>query len=135
MTNKTPTGASRDQLTHHIWVNADASEDEVKDCIKACIGLADAASLQYLYAQGKNLRVANFSDVENCVSWDLESLRALMGSGALYVLNLPPQYSSGSESDTETTQPVRLLVLQSPQLYCNLASLSCTCSCNHAVHW
>lgn len=100
MTRQTPTGISRERLTHHIWVNMDAPEDEVKEKIRATLGLRERESVQYLYAQGKNLRVARLSDVENAYSWDLETLRALMGSGALYILHSPSEDSSSS-SDSE----------------------------------
>ena len=35
---------------------------------------------QYMYAQGKNLRVATLSDVDGAESWDFKSGRALMGA-------------------------------------------------------
>ena len=57
----------------------------------------DPKIVQYLYAQGKNLRKADLSDVENAESWDLDTLRALMGSGALYVVKDPEYESSDSD--------------------------------------
>lgn len=75
-----PTGKRRDELsvTHQVWINCDASEEVVKnDVAQACGWHPD--DVQYLYAQGKNVRLAKLSDIEN--AWDAET----MGSGALYV--------------------------------------------------
>ena len=49
------------------------------------LGWPNPKSVDFLYAQGKNLRKAELRDVENAEPWDLDALRALMGSGALYV--------------------------------------------------
>ena len=85
---RTPCGSLRDELTHHLWLNYDANEQEVKEKL---IHGHESENIQYLYAQGKNLHIAQLSDVENAESWDLETLRVLMGSGALYVLKGEPE--------------------------------------------
>ena len=100
MSKHTPTGTYRDQLTHYVWINLDASEEEAKEKIVDVLGWRYSRNIQYLYAQGKNLRKAMLSDVENAESWDLDTLRALMGSGALYVLK-PPELESDSESNSD----------------------------------
>ena len=55
--------------------------------------------MQYMYAQGKNLRVATLSDVDGAESWDFESVRALMGGGSLYIVK---QVSCVSSSDSDS---------------------------------
>ena len=62
------------------------------------LGWHESKNIQYLYAQGKNLRIAQLCDVENAESWDLETLRVLMGSGALYVLKGEPEKKFDSKS-------------------------------------
>ena len=105
MTKRTPIGTARDELTHHIWINTNASDEEVKEKIKATLGWSNMVDIQYLYAQGKNLRMAKLSDVEHGESWDLETLRVLMGSGALYVLKENSHSSSSSvTSDDDDTK-------------------------------
>ena len=82
MSKRTPTGTYRDQLTHHIWINMDASEQKRK--LQLCWGgLTQTVSATCMHAQGKNLRKAELSDVEFAESWDLDTLRALMGSGVV----------------------------------------------------
>ena len=81
MSKCTPTGTYRDQLTHHMWINIDASEEETRE--DSQLGWRDPKMVQYIYAQGKNLRKADLSDVENAETWDLDTLRALMGAGCM----------------------------------------------------
>lgn len=76
------TGALRDKMTHFIWLNCDASEGDVKEVIMNEVG---CSRVTYLYAQGKNLRFAKLSDIEHAENWDVETIKALMGSGSLYV--------------------------------------------------
>ena len=38
-----------------------------------------------MYASGRHLRPASLKDVENATSWDCNAIKALMGSGCLYV--------------------------------------------------
>ena len=102
MLKRTPTGAYRDQLTHHLWININASEEETKEKIANMLGWPNPKSVDFLYAQGKNLRKAELRDVENAESWDLDTLRALMGSGALYVFKNPEFESSESEMSDDS---------------------------------
>ena len=74
----------------------DASEEVAKEKVAAVLGWSNPNSVSYLYAQGKNLCKAELSDVEFAESWDLDTLRALMGSGALYVVKNPDLESSDS---------------------------------------
>ena len=86
MMRHTPTAANRARLTYHVWLNRNASE-EVREKIADEIGWTDGENMKFLYAQGKNLREAELSDIENADCWDMETLRALMGTGALSVCN------------------------------------------------
>ena len=99
MLRRTPTGAFRSKLTQTIWINKDASEEETQKKIVEQLG---CKSVSYLYAQGKNLRKAELSDVENADSWDMETLRALMGNGSLYVVKNPTE-TSVSDYDSDST--------------------------------
>jgi hypothetical protein len=83
--NSTPTGVNRDKYTHHMWFSNSASDTEIKQQIMNETGWTSIDDVHYLYAQGRNLRVASLSDVENAECWDLDTLKALMGSGGLYV--------------------------------------------------
>ena len=38
-----------------------------------------------MYASGRYLRKATLEDVQNAVLWDADTVKALMGSGSLYV--------------------------------------------------
>ena len=40
------------------WINTNTSDEEVKERIKATLGWSNMVDIQYLYAQGKNLRMA-----------------------------------------------------------------------------
>lgn len=101
MLKHTPTGLHRNQLTHHVWINVDASEEEARKSIADELGWQNPKSIEYLYAQGKNLRKSVLSDIENAESWDVDTLRALMGSGALYVVQSPELGSSDSDSSID----------------------------------
>ena len=85
MTKRTPTGSARVKMTRDVWLNVGASEIEVKTKIVQTFGWK-SMKIRFMYVQGKNLREASLSDVENSESWDLETVKALMGSGSLYVL-------------------------------------------------
>ena len=87
MMRHTPTAANRSRLTYHVWLNRNASEEEIREKIADEIGWTDGENMKFLYAQGKNLREAELSDIENADCWDMDTLRALMGRGALYVCN------------------------------------------------
>ena len=82
-----PTAANRSRLTYHVWLNHNASEEEIREKIADKIGWTDGENIKFLYAQGNNLREAELSDIENADCWDMDTLRALMGTGALYVCN------------------------------------------------
>ena len=64
----------------------DATEEDVKQRIKAAVGWKECDNFGYLYAQGKSLRITKLTDVENSECWDFATVRVLMGSGALYVV-------------------------------------------------
>ena len=86
MCTKTPTGAVRESLTKNIWIRENANEEEVQARIREAFNWGDEYKVQFMYANGRNLRLATLQDVENCEGWDGETIRALMGSGCLYVL-------------------------------------------------
>ena len=107
MLKRTPTGSKRNQLTHHVWINVDASEEEARKRIADELGWQNPKSIEYHYAQGKNLRKAVLSDIENAESWDVDTLRALMGSGALYVVKSPELDSSDSDSSSDFLSEIK----------------------------
>lgn len=84
MTKYTPSRESRESMTYYVWLNCNASAAEVKENIAREVGV-DKDSIVYLYAQGKNLRCASLEDIENADCWDVGTIRALMGSGSLYI--------------------------------------------------
>lgn len=86
MCSKTPVGAARDSMMKSVWVRESAVADEVARKIREAFNWSDSSVIQYLYANGRYLRVANLEDVENADSWDSDAIRALMGSGCLYVV-------------------------------------------------
>lgn len=86
---------------HEVWVRATASEDEVSRRIQTVLGWNKAEKPQYLYAQGKNIRPATLNDVEGADSWDVQSIRALMGNGCLYVVKV--DMSEATSSDPEVS--------------------------------
>ena len=102
MSKRTPTGTYHDQLTHRMWINMDASEEETREKIANLLGWRDLKMVQYLYAQGKNLRKAELRDVKNAETWDLDTLRALMGAGSLYVVKDPELESSDSDMSSDS---------------------------------
>ena len=63
------------------------------------LGWRDPKIAQYLYTQGRNLRKAELRDVENAESWDLDTLRALVG---LYVVKDPELESSDSDMSNDS---------------------------------
>ena len=84
--SRTPTGSARSQLMQDVWLNSKASEEVVREKIGKTFGWEDSKGIQFLFAQGKSLRMASLSDVENSSSCDLETVKVLMGTGALYVV-------------------------------------------------
>ena len=84
---RTPTGFVRDSITRNIWIQENTNQDEILGKIQEAFNWSDECSVKFLYANGRNLRVATPKDVENCEgSWDGATVKALMGSGCLYVL-------------------------------------------------
>ncbi len=97
-TSTTPT--DRAERFREVWVRADASASEIRDRIKDLFQWPEMQEYQYMYAQGKNLRVAKIGDIENSTSWDCETVRALMGSGYLYISKSFMDSLSDSEVST-----------------------------------
>ncbi len=89
--------APSERRIQDVWVRATANEDEVSERIRTSLEWK-VAKPRYLYAQGKNIRPG---DVEGADSWDFESIRALMGSGCLYVVK--ENVSKSSDSETEVS--------------------------------
>ena len=73
------------------------------------IGWTDGENMKFLHAQGKNLREAELSDIENADCWDMDTLRALMGTGALYVCN-----ENAGADDPHTSTDMTGVVEQNP---------------------
>ena len=100
MIKRTPTGAYHNQLTHHMWLDMNASKEEMRERVADVLGWHDPKSVQYLYAQGKNLRKAELRDVENAESWDFGYLTSAHGFWSFKDLEL--EYSdSDMSSDSD----------------------------------
>lgn len=100
--NNTPTGTQRDQCTRTVWIRQTASADELTSKIKEVFNWSGAWELSYQYVNGRYMQPATLSDVENATSWDVETARALMGSGSLYVLRTVPKMKEKEEpNETE----------------------------------
>ena len=80
--------------------------------MKSMIGIVHYKG--YNIVSGRHLRPATLNDVENATSWDVDSLRALMGSGCLYVSrNARSNVISEDESDTdESRDRIGIYILQ-----------------------
>ena len=78
-------------------------------------------SIEYL---GKNLRKAVLSDIENAESWDVDTWRALMGSGALYVVKSPELDSSDSDSSSDFLSEIKPAVIYVSILVSNLICIN-----------
>ena len=76
--DNTPVGAERDKS---IWIRSTASASEV-----VAFGWSDTWNVSFQYVQGRYMRPATPEDVENAIQWDAETVKALMGSGCLYVV-------------------------------------------------
>ena len=98
-----PVGADREQLQKICWVRESATEREVITKIKALFSWGPAQRVKFYYASGRHLREASLKDLENASSWDCAAVRALMGSGSLYVCK--ESLSLTSSSSEEETQP------------------------------
>lgn len=95
----------REKYTKDVWVRVTALDKEVERKIQEAFGWRTSEIPQYMYAQGKNLRVATLSDVDGAESWDFESVRALMGGGSLYIVKQVSCVSS-TDSDSHSAQSV-----------------------------
>ncbi len=95
----TRTPADRQRWMKEIWVRANADEGEVRERILQEFQWNPKQIIHYMYAQGKSLRLAKLQDIENAANWDCETIRALMGSGFLYVAkdNVSPIHSDSEE--------------------------------------
>ena len=80
-----PVGAERESIMKAAWVRETASAEEVAKKIKEALGWNSLWDLQYMYSCGRYLRPATLEDVENATCWDITTVKALMGSGCLYV--------------------------------------------------
>lgn len=86
MCSKTPVGAVKEAMTKNVWIHESAVAEEVARKIREAFNWSDTTIVQYMYANGRYLRHADVKDVENTESWDSDAVRALMGSGCLYVV-------------------------------------------------
>lgn len=82
----TPTGIAREALMKEVWIREYGGAEEVEEKIREAFGWDDKCEIQFMYANGRFLRPAELKDVENAQEWDVDSVKALMGSGCLYVI-------------------------------------------------
>ena len=61
---RTPTGVERERLCKDIWVRATSSEEDMCEKIREALGWSPRQPIEFLYAQGRNLRIATLADVE-----------------------------------------------------------------------
>ena len=59
-----------------------------------------------MYANGHYIRPATLADVEDGSSWDLKTVRALMGGGCLYVSKVIPSADNDSKEWSRETKDV-----------------------------
>ena len=78
-------GAEHEKYLKKVWAQESFSADGLRNQITRELGWPADQYFQYMYANGRHLRVAKLSDVENSASWDCKTLRALMGNGSLYL--------------------------------------------------
>ncbi len=97
-----PVGAEREKYQKILWLRESALETDVISKIKELFKWD--RDFEFMYASGRHLRSATLQDVENATSWDCSTIRALMGSGCLYVTEGSKDYyddysdlSSGDE--------------------------------------
>ena len=103
MLTHTPTGQEKESKTKNIWIRETALSWEIQRMIYDEFNWDSALwCLKYMYVCGRHLRPATLDDVENATSWDVGSLRALMGSGCLYVSRVArSNVDSEDESDSD----------------------------------
>ena len=90
----------RKRQIQELWVPVSADEEEINHRFRTAFGWREGETPKYLYAQGKNIRPAARADVQGAESWDVESVRALMGNGCVYGVKMA---ASDSESEVSTT--------------------------------
>ncbi len=95
----TRTPVDRERRMKEVWVRATADATEVQSRIREEWKWNSKQQIQYKYAQGKTLQPAKLGDVENADGWDCESVKALMGSGFLYISKESTVESSSSDSE------------------------------------
>ena len=106
-----PPRCQREKYTKDVWVRVTALQEEVERKIQETFGWKASEVPQYMYAQGKNLRVASLTDVVGAESWDFESVRALVGGGSLYIVKQVSCVSS-SDSDSISIQSINSAAVQ-----------------------
>ena len=90
-----PVGACREKHQKIMWLRESASETEVRSKIRDLFCWKSTSAVQFMYASGRHLRPSSLKDVENATSWDCNAIKALMGSGCLYVC----KYEDSSEEE------------------------------------
>ena len=95
MSKITPTGEFREELTHHMLINMDISEEKIKR--------ENLAWCQHICMPKE--RIFEKRNLENA---DLDILRALISSGALYVVEDLESDSEAMGSDTDLRKYVQM---------------------------
>ena len=101
------------KVTTDLWLPVDAVASEVVRKLCNELGWPTDSTPKFKYAQGKNLRDATLSDVSGAEEWDFESLKALAGSGCLYVLKSAADTTytlSCEEADADTDNSDEVLL-------------------------
>lgn len=107
--NTTPIGSDRESMMKTIWIRETGSATDVEDKVRECFGWDHSFNLQFMYASGRNLRKATLDDIENATSWDVSTIRALMGNGYLYITRIFAEHdellsiSSTESNDVEVS--------------------------------
>ena len=98
---------SKGDPAESCWVKHTQEQHSVYELtskIKEVFNWSGAWELSYQYVNGRYMRPATLSDVENATSWDVETARALMGSGSLYVLRTVPEKEEPNETEVWNIQ-------------------------------
>ena len=103
-TSHTPVGFKCTNLTRSVWIRESASAEEVAGKIREALEWKPIWKVRFMYANGRYMRPATLTDVENGSSWDLETVRALMGGGCLYVSRVVPTFSLDDANDNKKTR-------------------------------
>ena len=99
-----PIGMDREKYQKILWLRDSASESDVKNKIRELFDWNSKDDIEFMYASGRHLRPATLQDVENATSWDFGTIRALMGSGCLYVTK--NDISDGSSDEGESKEAI-----------------------------